>query len=265
PLALLARLGRRLAVLTSGAQDAPARQQTLRNTIEWSYHLLAADEQRLFRRLSVFVGGCTFEAGEAICEALGDKTMNVLDGVASLIDKSLLQQTEQEGGELRLGMLETLREYGWECLTVNGEMEAAQQAHAAYYLLLAEEAKPQLQGPQQDRWLERLEREHENVRKTLSWLMGREEIEMALRLATALTRFWEVHGHLSEGYQWLETVLSKSQNVASSLRAWGLNDAAWFACLQNSPDRAERLLGEGLPLFRAVDDKRGIAFSLRRQ
>src|SRR5205814_1553487 len=165
PQALLARMDQRLAVLTGASRDVPARQQTLRNTIAWSYNLLDAAEQRLFRRLSVFVGGCTLQAIEAVCAALndGDEAGQALDGVSSLVDKSLLQQTEQEGEEPRLVMLETIREYGRERLTVNGEMEATRQAHAAYYLALAVEAEPQLLGQQRVVWLERLDREHENL------------------------------------------------------------------------------------------------------
>jgi predicted ATPase len=128
-------------------------------------------------------------------------------------------------------------------------METTLQAYTAYYLMVAEKAKPELQGPQQDIWLERLEREHGNLRKALGWLMEQEEIEKALRLGVALARFWEVHGHLSEGYQWLERALSRSQNVAMSARAWGLNEAAWLASLQNKLNRAEILLSESLSLF----------------
>jgi predicted ATPase/class 3 adenylate cyclase len=166
PQGLLARLAHRLEVLTCGAQDVPARQQTLRNTLAWSYNLLDADEQRLFRRLSVFTGGCTLEAVEAMYTTLGDIASPVLDGVASLIDKSLLQKVEQEDEEPRLLMLETIREYGLECLAASGEMEATRQAHADYYLALAEEAK--LEGPQQAVWLER---EHENLRAAMQWLL----------------------------------------------------------------------------------------------
>jgi predicted ATPase/class 3 adenylate cyclase len=161
PQALLARLAHRLEVLTCGAQDVPARQQTLRNTLAWSYNLLDVEEQRLFRRLWVFAGGCTLEAVEAMYTTLGDIASPVLDRVASLIDKSLLQKVEQEREELRLLMLETIREYGLECLAASGEMEATRQAHADYYLALAEEAKAKLEGPQQAVWLER---EHENLR-----------------------------------------------------------------------------------------------------
>src|SRR5207248_6851671 len=144
---------------------------TLRNTIAWSYNLLDAVEQRLFRRLSVFVGGCTLQAIEAVCAMpnVGDEAAQALDGVASLIDKSLLQQTEQEGEEPRLVMLETIREYGLEALETSGEMEAARLAHAAYYLRLSQQAEPKLEGAQQAIWLERLEREHDNLRAAMQW------------------------------------------------------------------------------------------------
>ena len=156
PQALLARLGHRLEILTSGRQDVPERQQTLRNTIAWSYQLLDEQEQRLFRRLSIFVGGCSLQGVESVV-ATFDKNKGVgwvLDGVASHNDKSLLQQTEQEGEEARLMMLETIREYGLEVLAASGEMEASLQAHARYYLALAEEAEPQLSGAEQARWLQ---------------------------------------------------------------------------------------------------------------
>src|SRR6266516_3815154 len=148
PQALLARLDQRLALLTGGARDMPVRQQTLRNTIAWSYHLLEAQEQRLFRQLSVFAGGCTLEAIEAVCTALPDGAGQVFDGVASLLDKSLLQQIEQEGEEPRLTILETVREYGLESLRESGEAHESQRAHALYYLAFAEEAEPHLKEVQ---------------------------------------------------------------------------------------------------------------------
>jgi len=165
PQALLARLNRRLQVLTSGARDAPVRQQSLRNTIAWSYDLLKAGEQQLFRRLSVFVSGCTLEAAEAICAALDGSAgaVSVLESLASLVDKSLLQQVMQEEHEPRLVMLETIREFGLETLAASGEMEITRQAHAAYFLTLAERAAAAIRGPQQAEWLERLERELDNL------------------------------------------------------------------------------------------------------
>jgi predicted ATPase len=164
PQALLARLAQRLQILTGGSRSLPERQQTLRYTIQWSYDLLNEQEQRLFRLLSIFVRGCTLEAAEAVWGTSGDasdvRKSSVLDGAASLIDKSLLQQIEQEGEEPRLAMLETIREYGLEMLDASGEMEATQHAHAAYYLALAETAESVPFGPQQAIWFKRLEREY---------------------------------------------------------------------------------------------------------
>ncbi len=269
PQALLARLGHRLQVLTSGARNMPVRQQTMRNTIAWSYNLLSAEEQRLFRRLSVFVGGCTLEAVEAVCAVLdgSDRAVQVLDGVASLMDKSLLQQTAQEGEEPRLGMLETIREYGLECLATKGEMEVIQHAHATFYLALAEVAEPEFEGPQQAMWLERLEREHDNLRAAMQWSLergeGEQNMEMALRLGGALRRFWRARGHFSEGRTFLERALAGSGGGAGSARAKALLAAADVALNQGDFDRGEVLCKESLVLYREIEDRRGIAFSLR--
>src|SRR6516225_7294988 len=184
--------------------------------MSWSYQLLEAAEQRLFRQLAVFVGGCTLEAVEAVWGERDDGAGWAMDGVASLLDKSLLRQVEQPDGEPRLYMLQTLREYGLECLASEGETETTRRAHASYYLALAEEAETALSGPQEIMWLERLEQEHENLRVALQWLLEQaegvlargDEAEMALRLAGALWRFWLVRGHLSEGRHWLERVLA---------------------------------------------------------
>jgi predicted ATPase/class 3 adenylate cyclase/DNA-binding CsgD family transcriptional regulator len=269
PQALLGRLEQRLQVLTGGERDAPVRQQSLRNTIAWSYGLLNAEEQRLFRRLSVFVGGCTLQAIDAVGAAL-DKSNGagrVLDGVASLIDKSLLQQTEQEGDEPRLVMLETIREYGLEVLAARGEMEETQQAHAAYYLRLAEEAEPELAGPQQAMWLERLEREYDNFRAVLGWSLERGEveqgIEMALRLAAALRRFWEVRGPWSEGLSFLELALAESKGVAAPVQVKALKAAAHLAFSLGGTDRAGALSEECLTRCRELGDTAGMALSLR--
>ncbi len=271
PQALLARLGQRLAVLTSDVRDTPARQQTLRNTIEWSYKLLDVNEQRLFRRLSIFVGGCTLEAAEAVCAPPGDgdATRSVLDGVASLVDKSLLQQSEQEGEEPRLLMLETIREYGLEALAASGELEGARRSHAAYYLALAEEGKPEPWGKPQAAWLQRLEQEHDNVRAALQWLVEQGEIregaytiELALRLGGALGSFWQVGGHASEGRTFLERALARSEGVTAPVRAKALDDAGWLAIYQSDYDRAEVLGEESLALYRELGDAAGIADAL---
>src|SRR5438876_5052895 len=224
PPALLARLYQRLAVLTSGGRDAPARQQTLRKTIEWSYQLLDAGEQQLFRRLSVFVGGCTLQAIEAVCAALDTQppAVPVLDGAASLLDKSLLRQTEQEAAEPRFAMLETIREYGRETLAASGEAEVAHQAHAAYSLVLAEAAELAWNGPQQEGWFARRAGGHDALRASMNWLLERGEEEMALRLGTALWWFWYTQEHLHEGWNVLERALERSEGMAVPLRARAL-------------------------------------------
>jgi predicted ATPase/class 3 adenylate cyclase/DNA-binding CsgD family transcriptional regulator len=269
PQALLARLGQRLAILTSGAKDVPERQKTLRNTIEWSYLLLDAYEQRLFRRISVFVGGCTLEAIEAVCIELDtDSTSGqVLDRVSSLIDKSLLQQTEQEGEETRLVMLETIREFGLECLTSSGEWEETQQAHADYYLWFSEEeVEPQLWGPQQVRWLQRLEQEHDNLRAALRWFLeqgaSKQRIEKALRLGAALRSFWLTRGYYNEGRAFLEQALARSEGIEATVRAKAFWAAATMASFQGDTDRVEALSQESLTLHRKLGDRRGIAYSL---
>ena len=261
PQALLARLGQRLAVLTSGARDVPERHQTLHNTIEWSYHLLDGHEQRLFQRLSVFVGGCTLEAAEAACAALGegDATRSVFDGVASLIDKSFLRQSEPEGQEPRLLMLETIREYGWERLNGSGELEETRRAHAAYYLHLAEHINPHLRSAQQGVWLARLAAEHDNLRAALRWLIKHGEKEMALRLGGALWSFWELCGPWSEGRAFLEQALAASEGPAEAVRAKALVGAG---VLMGNLEPARSLLEEALTLFRGLGDPWGITSSL---
>ena len=262
PQALLARLGQRLAILTSVSPDAPTRQQTLRNTIAWSYHLLDAAEQRLFQRLSVFVGGCTLEAIEATCAALHEEASQVLDGVASLLDKSLLQQAEHKGEEPRLTMLETVREYGLECLRESGETELSQRAHALYYLALVEEAEPHLKGTQQVLWWKRLEREQENLRVALAWLIGQEEGELALRLGGALWWFWNIRGYWSEGWRWLEAALGLPRAQGrTAWRAKALQGAGEFA-FRLGNQVAGSLVEESVAIYRELGDKRGLAVSL---
>jgi predicted ATPase len=269
PQALLTRLSARLQLLTSGTRDVSARQQTLRNTIAWSYQLLDAQEQQLFRRLCVFVGGCTLEAVEALCTALGDCDGSVLDGVTSLMVKSLLRQTEQTEEEPRLMMLETIREYGLEVLEASGEQEATQLAHASYYLRLAEEAAKGIRGPQQTAWLQRLEREHDNLRAALQWSLEQGEAgqgtEMVLRFSRALEGFWGIRGHYSEGRTFLKRALAASKGSLTSMRASALNIAAGLAAAQGDYGEAEELSEESLALSRSLKDRRNIARSLLRQ
>jgi predicted ATPase/class 3 adenylate cyclase len=263
PQALLQRLTHRLAVLTGGTQDVSARQQTLRNTIAWSYNLLDAAEQRLFRRLAVFVGGCTLEAIESISDAFEHGAAGVLDGVDSLIDKSLLQQTEQEGDEARFVMLETIREFGLERLASNGELEQTRHAHAQYYLHLAEEGEAQLFGAEQVPWLDRLEREYDNLRAALSWSVERTAdgeaergMETALRLAGSLVRFWIARWYISEGYTWLERALASSEAVTPLVRIKALSGAGWLAFQTGNLKRAEVLYEECLKLYQEAKEAR---------
>ena len=271
PQMLLARLEYRLPMLTSAARDVPMRQQTLRNAIAWSYHLLDGQEQQLFRRLAVFVAGCALAGAEALCAALrnGSAALSVLDGVASLIDKSLLQQTERGAGEPHLVMLETIREYGLECLEALEEMEVTRRAHAAYYLRLSEETEQEFGGPQQAAGLERLEREHDNLRAAQRWSLeqaghaeGVRREEIALRLGAALQRFWIIRGHVSEGRAFLARALLRSAGVAASIRAKALIAAARLALAQGDYHDGEGLAQESLALCRELGDTAGIAFSL---
>ena len=280
PQALLARLSKSLQVLTGGAQTLPIRQQTLRNTIQWSYNLLDNQEQQLFRRLSVFVGGWTLEAAEAVVNAGQEMNVDglpVLDGIASLLDKSLLLQVAVDDEEPRLIMLETIREFGRECLAASSEMEATQQAHALYYLALAEQAETELGGPHLVAWLDRLEREHNNLWAALHWFLqqgkaqgdaneaGRKHhIEMALRFGAALERFWVVRGYRTEGRNFLEQAQAANKYVAKSIRAKALITAARLAFSQSDYERGEPLALEGLALFRELADMRGIALALDR-
>jgi ATP/maltotriose-dependent transcriptional regulator MalT len=265
PRALLARLGQRLSVLTSASRDVPARKQTLRNTIAWSYNLLDAKAQRLFRRLSVFVGGCTMEAIEALCTSLSSESEPILDVVASLVDKSLLQRMEQqEGQEPRFVMLETIREYALESLESLGETEAARRAHAAYFLRLAEEAEQGMAGPPQAVLLERLEQEHDNLRAAMQWSTSQagEGKAMALRLGGVLQSFWYIRGYFSEGRDFLERALSRSDEVAAEVRAKALYAASQLHNALGSLDRAEELCEQSLALYRELGDTMGIASCL---
>ncbi len=281
PQALLNRLKSRLQVLTGGRQDLPARQQTLRNTLQWSYDLLTPQEQRLFRLLSIFVGGCSLQAVEAVAQTVGfavpakattnNQELGVLDGVVSLLDKSLLQQTEVEAEEPRLQMLETIREYGLACLQEQGEIEGMRQAHAAYYLWLAEEAALYQFSTSASSWFEILEREQENLRATLQWVLARQRgevkngVEMAVRLGWALWRFWSVRGRFQEGRTFLEQVLEASEKRNASVQAKALSATALLASYQGDYVRAEQLCGEALTLFQQCADQKGIVHVLAVQ
>jgi predicted ATPase/Tfp pilus assembly protein PilF len=260
PPALLARLSSRLTLLVGGPRDVPARQQTLRATLDWSYSLLTAAERTLFARLAVFVGGRTLEAIEAVCNPQGD--LDVLEGMESLVEKNLLRQEEGVGGEPRLVMLETIHEYARERLEASGEAEEVRRRHAEYFVALAEAAAPELTGPQQGAWLQRLEAEHDNLRAALAWSRQQAAWEVGLRLGGALWRFWFMHGHLSEGRRWLEVVLGGSGAAPAPARATALHGAGVLAERQGDYGRATALHAEALALRRELGDRGGIAGSL---
>ncbi len=258
PEGLLARLEQRLAVLTAGARDLPLRHRTLRAAIGWSYELLDAGEQTLFRRLGVFVGGCTLEAAEAVCNADGDLPIDVVDELATLVDQSLVQQEVGKDGEPRFVMLETIGEYALERLEVYSEADAVRWHHAAYYLALAEAAEPELRGPRQRVWQKRLEREIDNLRAVLA----HGETETALRLCVALWRFWYTHPLFGEGYRWLAATLARGAVLPPPLRAKALNLAGRMTGLEDTVP-ATTYLESGLALCRELGDRSGMAYALR--
>jgi predicted ATPase len=263
PSSMLTRLASRLQLLTGGARDLPQRQQTLRAAIDWGYDLLSAAEQKLFRRLSVFVGGCNLEGVEAVCDTKGDLDVDLLDGMASMVDKSLVQQVEQGKGESRFVMLETLREYALEKLGVSGEAALTKRAHAAYYLVLAEENATESSNAEGAGWLERFAFEHDNFRAGLEWLTETGNAEWGLRLGTALFRFWEVREYLAEGRDRLGRLLKLTGAAApSKLRMRALFAAGVLAGEQGDYASADALINESQDIAQAVGDKTGVAVSL---
>jgi len=254
PQAMRAWLDQSLQLLTSGARDAPERHQSLHNAIQWSYALLDENEKRLFRRLSVFVGGFSVEAVGAVNDG---GPVEMLNRIESLVDKSLIRFTES-----RLTMLETIREFAREQLYASGEAEEARGAHCRFYLQLAETAETQFNGPEQSVWLERLASDHDNLRAALHFMLAQREAEAAVRLCAALWRFWFWRGHLSEGRRWLEQALAARQNVNSPARAKALGCAGFLASNQGDFARAEALCEEGLRLAQRLNDPPGQALAL---
>jgi len=289
PDALLARLDKRLPLLTGGARDLPARQRTMRDAIAWSYGLLDIGEQKLFRRLSVFAGGWTLEAAEEVCGVDDGVPLDMLDGLSSLVDKSLVRQQAGADNEPRFGMLATMRAYGTERLEESGEAESTHAAHALSYLDLAEQAVEGLNGAEQAAWLARLEGEHDNLREALRWALadqaggarlptgpsdggaprGRTRLDAGLRLAGALWQFWRIQGYLSEGRTWLERLLARDDEEGknggnerardSLIRARASNGAGALAYAQGDYARAVWWFERSLALYRESSDASGIA------
>jgi predicted ATPase/class 3 adenylate cyclase len=304
PEQILSRLKRRLSILTSSSRTLPGRQRTLRAAIAWSYDLLDPVEQRLFGRLSVFTGGWAFEAAEAVCdpEELG---LDALDGLTSLVDKSLIRRSEPPGRPSRFSMLETIREFAQEQLEASGDLEPVRERHADHYLRLAEEAEPHLTGADQGEWLDRCDTEHANIRAALRWAIDRGQAGRAQAAAGALWRFWQQRGHLAEGRRWLEEVLAmpagqartaeraKALVAAGGIAWWSdraasrapyaealeierelgdparlaeaLYNQAFVVAAEHDLEAAARLLEECLELFRRLGDERGVARVLAMQ
>jgi predicted ATPase/DNA-binding CsgD family transcriptional regulator len=270
PQALLARLGDQLHLLTAGRSDAPARQQTLRATIAWSYDLLTPKEQALFRRLGVFVAGFSLEDAESLIATIGESAApdmagmassslpdpnSVLEGVASLVDKSLLHRGDAASGDSRFSMLETIRAFSLDQLNVCGESEATRRAHAIAMMRLAEQANDQLLGPDQAIWLTRLEPEVENVRSALEWLLNHGAPDLALRLAAGFWRLWLMRARFSEGRMWLDRVLAHRDGAPLSAQLEALAGAGMLAESQGDYDRARAFHGEGLDLATRLGDE----------
>jgi predicted ATPase/tRNA A-37 threonylcarbamoyl transferase component Bud32 len=261
PASLRTRLASRLQLLTGGARDLPQRQQTLRAAMDWSYDLLTPAEQMLFRRLSVFVGGCSLEAVEAVCDTKADLALDLLDGMASMVDKSLVQQV-QVNGESRFVMLETIREYAMEKLETSGEKAATKRAHAAYGLVLAEEEATEHSSGGSE-WLERFDLEHDNFRASLDWLTETGDADWGMRLGTALFRFWEMREYLAEGRDRLGKLLKLAGAAGhTKARMRTLFSAGVLAGAQGDYRAASQLTNESLEIARRLGDKQEIAVSL---
>lgn len=263
PAALLGRLKRkfpaRLTLLTGGARDLHPRQQTLRNTITWSYTLLTLEEQILFTRLGTFAGGWTLEAAEAVCDIGSPGAVTVLDGLQSLVDKSLVQQEEGATGASRFTMLETIREYAVEQLVDRGEAQTLQQHHAAYYLALAEEAVVGLRGREQQVWLDRLEAEHGNLHAVLAWSQAERQSQVFGRLVAALGRFWFLRGHWTEAKHWVERADQSARTLPPTPerdRWWAsaLYEHTWITRNEGPMQQVVPLAEASLALYRELGD-----------
>jgi predicted ATPase/DNA-binding CsgD family transcriptional regulator len=261
PTALLARLDRRLPLLTGGGRDLPARQQTMRDAIAWSYDLLASQEQALFRRLAVFIGGFSLQAAEAVA---GGAPIDVLDGITALIDASLLQAMEDPDGEPRYSLLETIREFGCEQLARCGEESVTQNAHAAYFLSLADRADVpgEIHGSAARSWLDRLDVDHANLRAALHTFADAGDVTAQVRLAGALAVFWFQRGYVREGINHLDEALAHANDVPPESRAKAL---AWLALLRwvaGDSARAITHCRESEALAAGAGDDVGVALAL---
>ena len=260
PRAILARLGRTLDVGMTGPNDVPDRQRTLRSTIEWSYDLLVAEDQRLFAGLGIFRGGWTLESAELICRPGLD--LEVLDGLARLVDHSLVRSGEAGNGEPRFTMLETIREYAAERLASSGDLDALQRRHAEHFRDLAEAADPQLTRQDRVAWLTRLEQEIDNLRAALDWAEATGNVELGIRTAAAIWRFWQQRGRLSEGRDWLERLLAMPSATRDQERARALGALGGIAYWQNDTTVTRASYEQAVDLARGAGSPRLLASAL---
>ena len=260
PESICARLESRLMTLTGGARDLPARLQTLRAAIDWSYDLLDVDEQRLFDRLSVFQGGRTIEAVETVCDS--DLSFAILDGLESLFNKNLLYSEEGKTGETRFYMLETIHEYGCEKLAQSGETDDMKTRHAMYFVALAERAEAEFHGVRQEYWYARLMDELDNIRTALNWALDDVKVELGARLVSALRDFWYYKGFLSESARWIERALETEGEISPAIRAKTLNASSRLAFARGDHAGGERLARQALSLARDISDKENCAWAL---
>jgi predicted ATPase len=263
PASMRTRLASGLHLLTGGARDLPLRQQTLRAAMDWSYDLLSPEEQKLFRRLAVFVGGCTLEGAEAVCNAKEDLGLDLLDGMASMVDKSLVQQVEPLQGESRFVMLQTIREYALEKLDASGEKPLMKRAHAAYCMVLAEDLSTEQSSAEGMGWLERFTLENDNFRASLEWLTQTRDADWGLRLGAALFRFWEVGEYLTEGRERLDKLLKLAEAAGpTTAGARAFFAAGVLAGVQGDYVSADMLMKQSLDIARQLRDQKGVAVSL---
>jgi predicted ATPase len=261
PQELLARLDDKMRLLTGGARDLPARQQTLRNTLDWSFGLLSASEQELFARLGVFAGTFDLEAVEAVCDGVGASAGQAGPAAAtlgSLVDSSLVRP-EVRNGEARFGLLETIREYSLECLRQGADWQDAHDRHAAYFLALAEPAAAELKGSGQLAWLDRLEAEHGNLAAGASWWVDQDRVDLTVRLIWLTWRFWWLRGHVEELAPYGPEILARSERLAPHQRGMALSGTGFMLNGRGEQAAARSLFEQSLPLLRQAGDEPGTA------
>jgi non-specific serine/threonine protein kinase len=256
PQALLARLDRRLELLTGGPRDAPSRQRTMRATITWSHDLLTSDEQRLFRQLAAFSGGWTIDAAATVCTVDGEP----LDRIAALVEHNLIYPMERPGDAARFGMLETIREYGLEQLEASGEADAVQSRHVDVFLQLAEQAAPQLDGRDQSMWMNRLDPEHDNFRTAISWLLEQRDVERGLRMIAALSWFWNIRGFYAEAWTHARSFIDLPEASGRTVgRARALGASAYALHFLGDHEQARANAEEALAINEETGDHAGRA------